>query len=133
MTIICYYDQDGKAAWKGIPGSVETALAAWRAEQPSIQPTFVFKTTDNVSADDGDARIAFEAACGRYGLEPSDFDRPILMENDRRGYIRGFQPKRRKYVVKIWDCSKQDYVLATPEYTLRAAERYDLAKQQANS
>lgn len=126
MTIICWNDsKTNQQCWETVTGSAEVAMSTWQNAHPNEKPIHHFLIQSDLLDNENVNRMAFEAGCRRHGLEPSDYGRWLLMPDNSRAIIKGLQPGRRKYVVRLWNCRKQDYTLCTPGFAKACMNRYD--------
>lgn len=121
MTVICYETQAGGPAFTAFPGTAEAAMERFRAQNPGAVVRYQFRAEDNLSGFTEDDRALFAAQCGRHGLSPDDLGREIFFQDGTRGFIRGIQPGRRKYNVRVWNCDRQAITLVSDRYAQQMA------------
>lgn len=124
MTVICYTDPTtGMRLYEEYPGSVEVSIQAFRTAKPGIEPDYQFQTEKSMVNEDCPSKRAFMLYCRRYGFTEADYNAELILPDNTRGFLKGFETSRRKYVFRIWSCAKQDYILVTPNYLRNAINR----------
>lgn len=122
MTVICYKTASGEQLWETSPGSAEVSLATWTAAHPDCQLLYQFQPDTSLAGLDTAQQEHFKRVCGWYGLTELDWNAPLLFADGTRGNIRGIEPRRRKYVVRVWRPDKQGYILYTLNSVKHAME-----------
>lgn len=125
MLIICWTESStGEPCWEARDGSAETTIAAWTSSHPGEKISYAFRPDDDLIAGKDKQKTLFLQRAADYGLSPADYNAPFYLAGRRKAVIKGIQPGRKKYVVLVWDCTAQSYILATPGTVRWGLEEY---------
>ena len=124
--VICCYIENNKNKWDKFNN-----IDDFRTKHPGMTPSFVFNITDDINTRELIQKQEFEKYAYRFGFEPDDYNKHLLLPEGEECIFTGFLPKKRKYVCQAYSLTRKVYYSMTKDYTKNAMQRYQ-QKQKVN-
>lgn len=124
MNVVICWTENGESKWERLCGKAEQAADEWQKRHPGLKAQHQFLENDDLLNEATQQRALFERNCGRFGLSPTDFNEPIKFADGTTGIIRGYEPGRRKYVIRVWASAQQRFILCGGNYAAACRRRY---------
>lgn len=98
------------------------SMENFKNKLPGIHPTYVFDVANEIIYNIMMGVDEFNQHCGRYGFEPSDYNRTF--HDKKQNYIlKGFHPRNRKYKCIVYSPDNKQTYKMTPEHVHRLMEQ----------
>lgn len=116
--VICYHTPAGEQRFAYADAKYtsdgKVDLDSIKADFPDMYVTNIFETSDDLLNCEALEQSEFEKVCRNYDFEPTDYRRLIIHPVTKQKWLLvGFEARRRKYKVRLFNPQTHRYILST--------------------